>query len=749
MTTLLLASDTLLTIAVATAAVTGVSIVILETALWIKRRRARAADVAPFGSGARPMSPTEEAARSARREATRRRGSRPVPQSPAPSAKATPVQAAAEKPATTRKVKTEPSRAASAPRAASTAGAVVPKAFSKQEDAPSRPLVSDMPIVSAAPVAERRVVDTVDDADAYDFTHRARSYRPAAVRHEPSGLVDSVAIPVVPQPLIVGQGDESEEELAALAVAAQERIAEETRKIEKVAAEAAIAARRAEQTKSESEVIAVPEIRAGVGALSTRKSMVDDVQDDVETEETIENQSALAAAAFMEMRAGLVDDDALEGDSEEIVHASHEMVEVSEGDDESEDDESEDEGRDVSAASSPMTGLTDLVEQGLAGVSSALQSGNVDEDTVSGLEETLEELVRLTDNALLPSASATLRLVPEPAEPEEEQAPESIGVQDQPMAEPAKAPVRVFDSLRIDRVSLESEETPEDEVEQAASAPDSVEAGDGAEEQAEVERDFDSSQAPLLLDGSVVEDEAPIARPSDSMVHAAVAAEIPTEDLTLGSLDDSESDETAGTDSLSAQAEEVESHDNTEAVEVPARSGIRPIPYASSSRVPVPPRDPDDPESFDLIQLGRRSAALRRVIVEEEARESARSPRVVDESVYDLHRQPLRIVRSDSNPALRMRESSESSQESAVTEAAADAPEVPTSQRIDLSVPVEIADEEAVVDAASMDAPVVEMEEPVVEDVKVMVPADLLEPGMGEDPDENPRPRGRSRRTRQ
>jgi hypothetical protein len=208
------------------------------------------------------------------------------------------------------------------------------------------------------------------------------------------------------------------------------------------------------------------------------------------------------------------------------------------------------------------------------------------------------------------------------------------------------------------------------------------------------------------------------------------------------------------------------------------------------SHQPVPSRDPSDPESFDLISVGHASAKMRRIQAEESARQNA-AETDVDEEAFDLHRQPLRIVRDTSSVRLETEDevpvirdgviaplvdetvrASDSMIVAAVTgeveaeeaeEVEAPAPRrsrssvaqpelVPTSQRVNIAdepivsddTPVNMAardDEEEKVDiymdlnSESMRAPMVDIEPSMIDDVKVVVPLDLLEPGMGEDDD--------------
>jgi len=681
----------------AAAGLLAVVIVAIEVRDWRRRRKAKQRGQDSLVSEPKPLTKAEAQARSARREGTKRTGkktttvvvdSAPLPVVAAPVAEApakpkTAVVAAPAAPAGPAPKPVVSKVAATAP--SSVQGAVVPKAFlnkAKEQQPKGDPEVRDVRLVRDVAVAPRDHSQGVTDEvpDAYDFTRSARQWKPASLRNQSTGpvFVDAPIMMPASAPPIIGQGDESEEELEAL----RERFEEESRKLERSAVDAALSRRSArnaavDSLPDNSGDTPIPEIRSGVRALSQRAPAAAPAPVDAASK----RMAAAIAATVLKVSAP--------PPNTALTPMPPPVASVKK-----------------SAAPAPLVQeVSDFdAPQGADALVAAAMAG------APGLDDDSAEIETGGTETWVAKLSSRREVA--------SSAPEQVVV-----SEPVinfHADVGAIDvSSRIRMV----EEAVEQEVEAEA------------EPEAEVADD-----APRFADVTISR---------DTMVNV-----------------------------------------------------LRPVSTDSTiSHQPVPSRDPSDPESFDLIRVGHASAKMRRIQAEESARQNA-AETDVDEDAFDLHRQPLRIVRDTSSVRLESEDevpvirdgviaplvdepvrASDSMIVPAVTEGdEAEAEEVekpaprrsrlsvaqpepvPTSQRVNIAdepivsdeamidddsvmtddTPVNMAarpdDEEKVdiymdLNSESMRAPMVDIEPSMIDDVKVVVPLDLLEPGMGEDDD--------------
>lgn len=673
---MLLASEHLPMVLMAAASLLAVVIVAIELRDWRRRKSKAGAGASPLVSEPKPLTKAEAQARSARREGTKKtsRGTANVPAIAAPVAKAAEVReaapaaapAAAARPVTAVAAAAMAAPVAEAPKraeppkkqqvrgvavqvASSVQGAVKPRAFmrpERDEEEESRgksaPVVKDIPVVKLEPAAP-----AVRDVEAvYDFTRSARMWRPLSKReqHEMPEFEDVPVMDSRQQPVILGQGDESPEELAAI----HARHEVESKRIEKDAVNSMLAMRSARKMAVDPQHdhdgdARVPEIRSGVRALSQRQSPLPMPADAA----TLASSERMAAA--------------------------------------------------IAASVAKISGMP----------------------------------------------------APKPA---------AAPVAETPVAKPRVA--------TRPAVVVEPEASPFDEPEGAEALVAAAMAGAPALEDDGAEDDASGTETWVAkVTGKVPKQE----QDEDGEPVVAFHAELPAVDM-------------------SARVRQVENEGESLSDAVIGGEG----------------EESGDVGGFDLIAVGRASARIQRARAEIEARQRAAEAEV-DEDQFDLHRQPLRIVRdsgelsleagiplvSDRMIASQDDESVTRASDSMIVPVVEDVTEVedvpavdslaageetatrrtraveaedvapiPTSQRVMIGndeiitddTPVNMAvdaseegneegEEEEVdiymdLNSESMRAPMVELEPSMIDDVHVVVPPDLLEPGMGEDDEE-------------
>lgn len=654
----------------AAAGLLAVVIVAIELRDWRRRKSKAGAGASPLVSEPKPLTKAEAQARSARREGTKKtsRGTANVPAIAAPVAKAAEVREAApaaparpvtavaaaamaapvaEAPKRAEPPKKQQVRGVAVQVASSVQGAVKPRAFmrpERDEEEESRgksaPVVKDIPVVKQEPAAP-----AVQDVEAvYDFTRSARMWRPLSKReqHEMPEFEDVPVMDSRQQPVILGQGDESPEELAAI----HARHEAESKRIEKDAVNSMLAMRSARKMAVDPQHdhdgdARVPEIRSGVRALSQRQSPLPMPADAA----TLASSERMAAA--------------------------------------------------IAASVAKISGMP----------------------------------------------------APKPAAPP---------VVEAPAAKPRTATRPV--------VAVEPEASPFDEPEGAEALVAAAMAGAPALEDDSAEDDSSGTETWVAkVTGKVPKQEQEQDEDGEPVV--AFHAELPAVDM-------------------SARVRQVENEGESLSDAVIGGEG----------------EESGDVGGFDLIAVGRASARIQRARAEIEARQRAAEAEV-DEDQFDLHRQPLRIVRDSGELSLeagiplvsdRMIAAQDDdvvarASDSMIVPVVEDVPEVedvpavaaladdeetatrrtravdieevapiPTSQRVMIGndevitddTPVNMAvdasdegEEEEVdiymdLNSESMRAPMVELEPSMIDDVHVVVPPDLLEPGMGEDDEE-------------